>query len=567
MPRRTRIVRPLLLGALLACAPAAGRTAGQPASARFPPQFTRAEVFLSALRANPQPPVARRRVSGLTVPHHLLAADLMVRGFRIAEGQRYRKIVVLLPDHYKRARRPFATTRRSFDTVFGPVAVSAADVELLLKNRELVEDSALFAREHAIGALLPFLRHFFPDTPVVPIAIAISSTREQWERLVADLEGVVTADTLIVQSTDFSHYLPLGEALVRDQQVLNVLAANDLDAVARLQQPAHLDSRGAQYVQMRLQESHFRARPLAVLHANSQDYSKMSESRTTSYIVQVYAPPDPSLAVDPSDPAAAQMFCFAGDTFFGRDVLRMLSRPGVGERVRGEMRARLGACPLIVNLEGVLVDEVPEGLGPMRLAMPSALALDWLRALNVVAASVANNHARDLGDAAREEMARRLEEAGIRVLRHGRVEDLGPLRVVALTDRDESAHPRGQRISADDLDGIARSPAAPPLVAFLHWGTEWETAPGARELALADALRERAVSLIVGAHPHRASSGVVALAGGEAQLAYSLGNFVFDQTGERATGAVLELRVFPHGTFFTRLIPIPNFYDRMRRAN
>ena len=70
------------------------------------------------------------------------------------------------------------------------------------------------------------------------------------------------------------------------------------------------------------------------------------------------------------------------------------------------------------------------------------------------------------------------------------------------------------------------------------------------------------MSLIVGAHPHVAGKGLEALAGGTSLLAYSLGNFLFDQPGSRASGAVLELRFFPQGTFFARQVAIPNFYER-----
>ena len=50
-------------------------------------------------------------------------------------------------------------------------------------------------------------------------------------------------------------------------------------------------------------------------------------------------------------------------------------------------------------------------------------------------------------------------------------------------------------------------------------------------------------------------------AGGEIAFVYSLGNFVFDQSRADATGALLEVRFFDQGTFFSRIIRIPNFYS------
>ena len=40
---------------------------------------------------------------------------------------------------------------------------------------------------------------------------------------------------------------------------------------------------------------------------------------------------------------------------------------------------------------------------------------------------------------------------------------------------------------------------------------------------------------------------------------------LFDQPGSQSSGAVLEVRFFPQGTFFVRLIPIPNFYEQALR--
>lgn len=526
----------------------------------FPSLYAKADVFAASIQAAKSVRVLHRRVSGLTVPHHLAAADLIARAFCVAEGDHYDKIVILFPDHFQKSKRPFATTRQSFETVFGTVRTSEENASHLLADAQSVEESDLFAKDHGIGAVLPYVRYFFPDTPIVPIAVSIRSSRDDWERLIADLEPIITANTLIVQSTDFSHYLSYQEAIQRDQEVLNILAADDLDAVVKLRQPAHLDSRGSQYIQMRLQEQHFHTRPLAILNANSQAYSNRTEPETTSYIVQIYPKQADTGLIDPPDPSGGETYCFAGDAFFGRYVLKLLSRAEVAERLRNELQTRLAGCKLIVNLEGVVVGQLPGKLRPLTLAMPKDIVLDWLKSLNVVAVSVANNHAKDLGQDAFDQMVAMLQAGGLKVLRHGDIADLGRFRLVALTDIDNEAKPAENRIGEADLQSIGRSDALPPLVAFLHWGREYESKPDQRQIALADDLRRRGVSLIVGAHSHRALLRVDALGGGEAAVAYSLGNFLFDQSGDRVSGAILEVRFFPQGTFFARLVPMPNFY-------
>jgi poly-gamma-glutamate capsule biosynthesis protein CapA/YwtB (metallophosphatase superfamily) len=221
----------------------------------------------------------------------------------------------------------------------------------------------------------------------------------------------------------------------------------------------------------------------------------------------------------------------------------------------------LNGCPLIVNLTGVVVPELPVNLDNVTLAMPAALTLEWFKALNVVAVSLANNHTSDLGSAAFDAMAQTLADAGIKVLKHGDIADLGAFRLAALTDLD-NASGRAEGVIADsDIARLAASTANPPLFTMANWGTDYVAGPGRRQLALMDALRKAAVSLIVGVHPHVAAANFDLLAGGQALSVASLGNFLFDQSGTRASGSVLEVRVFAQGTFFARLVPIPNFFE------
>ena len=549
-------MRILLILVMLAAA-ALPASAGEPP---IPSPYRDDRLFLESIAAAEALGVPARKVSGLTVPHHLVAADLIARAFVLARANRYERIVVLTPDHFKRSRTPFATTRRGFETVFGLVPTDVAAVETLLAEDALVAESDLFVREHGIGALLPYVARFFPDTPIVPVAVAIGSDRAEWDTMVAALAPLVSERTLVLQSTDFSHYLPLAEAVIRDQETLNVIAAGDLDAVARLRQPQHLDSRGSQYIQMRLQADRFGTTPVVIANANMQSYLGRPVDETTSYVVQAWLRPRSGARVDFAGYVDGERLCFAGDTFFGRHLAPVLARPEIRDRLASEIADVLGGCPLVVNLEGVMLPELPTGISDMQLAMPEDLTLDWLRRLNVVAVSIANNHSTDFGEDARAAMKARLAAAGIVVLDGPGAVDLGPLRAFALTDLDNAAGTG--RVSEALLDAVTRSDAAPPLAAFMHWGLEYGRIPDAREGYLADALRQAAVSLIVGAHPHVAGEGPAALAGGEALLAYSLGNFLFDQPGSRASGAVLEVRFFPQGTFFARQIAIPNFYDR-----
>jgi AmmeMemoRadiSam system protein B len=536
-----------------------GRSEEQP----FPSLYIDSAPFTEAIEHAKSLPHNAASITGITVPHHLVAADLIAAGFRLVEGRDYDKVVVLFPDHFRRTRLPFATTRRNFNTVYGPIETRRHEVEQLLQSAD-VEESELFERDHGIGAVLPFLKHALPNAEIVPIAVSIDSTVGQWDRLVAVLAGVVSPSTLVVQSTDFSHYLPLGEAILRDQQTLNVIAAGTPVDIARLSQPSSLDSRGAQYIQLRLQREFFHANPRVLFNSNQQAYVDVPLARTTSYVVQIYEPDRIERAA--SDLPGSKVYCFAGDTFFGRRIAPALSDPDIAASLRREMRDLLGRCRLIVNLEGVVVSKIPANLPPLRLAMPKGLVTEWLHDLNVEVVSIANNHAMDLGKRSFDVMVRELKRSGVNVLRRGEVADLGPFRLLALTDVENSTKPFSELLTVKELERVKHLTARPPLFAFVHWGAEYAATPTTRTQEIADALRQAAVPLVIGTHPHVASEGLNMNAGGTQLVAYSLGNFLFDSPAKLASGAILEVRVFDQGTFFARFIRTPQFGEIAGRA-
>ena len=493
-------------------------------------------------------------VTGLALPHHRVATDLIAAGMvTAARGAQPERIVLLTPDHFRRATRAFATTPRDFDTVLGRVPTDRRAVAALLRSPQ-VAASQLFEREHGLGELLPYVAQLFPGVPVLPVAVRVGATRAQWEHMVGQLTPWVTPRTLVIQSTDFSHYLPHDQARKHDQQMLNVIAAGDLEAMARAQQPAHLDSRGGQYIQMRLQALRFGAQPIVFGNYNSAERGATTQEFTTSYVAQVYAPAARGRVVHPA--GAAKSLCVAGDTFFGRHVADWLSREAVRRRVADELRRRLRGCPLLLNLEGVLVDE-DHAAQPLQLVMPTEDTLAWLRELGVVAVGVANNHSRDRGEAAYAQMVRRLRAAGLQVLEQGELQDVGPLRVAAWTDLDNQPHPRRELMPLPVLP----PGAAVPDLALLHWGREYVTRPGEREQVLARSLQSAGVAMVVGAHPHRASRRIELLGGLDAVQVHSLGNFVFDQRAPLGSGAVLQISQFAQGTRALRLIPWPDVFE------
>ena len=497
-------------------------------------------------------------VTGITVPHHLLAADLIARGFWAASAGYYDRVIIISPDHFHKVSKAFGTTRENLSTVFGVMGLDGPAVDAVAAS-PLVETLPTIETEHGVMAVAPFAVHFFPQAKVVPLLASVNATEADWAAMVEVLRPLITPTTLIVQSTDYSHYRPVGEAVARDQEAIAAITAGDPAAIEPLLQPAHMDSKAAQYIQLAL-ERELGAKPVILANRNSVEYGG-SPDDTTSYVVTAYL----------RDPAAGTVFSyddqtrvmFAGDVLLGRYFLPALRDPQSWAKLRDTVLGITRKTPLVVNFEGVLLDKPVVGLDFNAHLTMTEDAAPTLTALNVTAASLANNHANDLGSEGRAETVTQLERIAVTPLEHGTVTDMGAFRLLALNFvggkmvGDAIADP-------GDLSWVCGLHAAPPLVAFVHWGEEYVTSAGDEERRIADALARCGVSLIVGGHSHQAADAIEPLRGGSAQTVFSLGNFIFDQSAPRGSGAMLELRVFKQGTVAARLIPIPKLFDLTR---
>ncbi len=517
----------------------------------FPMFFTHEGRFVSAIDQTKVQPY-REKITGLTVPHHLVASDLIAKAFTKLSSQNYKRIVILSPDHFGRSQTPFALAGRDFRTPMGAVPVDDSAVIQILKNPH-VSISNLFSHEHGVRSLLPFMAYYFPGAKVAALAIRSDSHPAQWDSLAETLVPLLTPDTLILQSTDFSHYLTPAQARLKDQETLRVLSGGSADQVLDLSESDHLDSKAAQYLQLKLQREVYGARPVVTANRNSQEYIEEVIDKTTSYIIQVYSPK--SLPLD-----IPHRYFFAGDTFFGRFATKPLTDPDNRRKLIERVIRITGGAPLLINLEGVVMNECPDGLGPYDLCMEPESALNILKSLNIPIVSLANNHSYDFGVDGYNQMKRLLKHAGVTTLENRKTADLTAFDLLALTDVDNHGTRRYAALSDADLRGISKPRSGTPFFAFIHWGREYTAAAGDREHKIATFLEERGVELIVGNHSHRAGHLVCDR---RACRIYSLGNFFFDQRRKKVSGALLEVIFFPQGTYFLRLHDVGNLYEEL----
>jgi MEMO1 family protein len=139
------------------------------------------------------------------------------------------RVMVLSPAHFTPLHGMAIPSVGAFATPFGPVPVDADARTVAAGLSAVVVDDEPHASEHAIETQLPFLiRALGPAVPVLPVVVGDTPPST-----VATLLSTVlaAAGTIVVVSTDLSHYLNRAQARERDTHTAAAVLARNGDAL------------------------------------------------------------------------------------------------------------------------------------------------------------------------------------------------------------------------------------------------------------------------------------------------------------------------------------------------
>ena len=142
-----------------------------------------------------------------------------------AARSRIRRVVLLGPTHRVAVRGLAAPTVAAFETPLGPVMIDRAALAALADLPQVVASDRVHAQEHSLEVQLPFLQAVLaPGFTLVPLAVGEASADEVAQVLDRLWGG---DETLIVISSDLSHFLPYAQAQVIDQATVHCILQLD----------------------------------------------------------------------------------------------------------------------------------------------------------------------------------------------------------------------------------------------------------------------------------------------------------------------------------------------------
>jgi poly-gamma-glutamate synthesis protein (capsule biosynthesis protein) len=233
-------------------------------------------------------PINPGTIWGVTVPHHLLAADLTAAALKKISPTGYNNIFILSPDHYNHGKTVITIADKKIKTTVGKSAVNPEIIAQLTKLKKIKINNTIFPVEHGISAVLPFSQILWPEAKITPILIRSDANAADLEDLLQFLQQQISVPgTLIIQSSDFSHYLTAEQAKDKDRQTIAALLSNDPKEIMSLNQPANCDSVNILYLMKSIRQN--TGSKIQILeNKNSQDYIKTFLKQTTSYITIIF---------------------------------------------------------------------------------------------------------------------------------------------------------------------------------------------------------------------------------------------------------------------------------------
>jgi AmmeMemoRadiSam system protein B len=163
------------------------------------------------------------RITGGIVPHHDLALGMIQRFYDHLGSPDVRRVWLLSPDHFRRARTYSALCPDDWQT---PERILRADreaCEALASLSVAGADGTLFRREHGITIHIPFIARHFPNASVVPLVIGARTPDLALIILKNALMDLLRDGDAIILSMDLSHYKSPEAMAAEDRKTLDVL--------------------------------------------------------------------------------------------------------------------------------------------------------------------------------------------------------------------------------------------------------------------------------------------------------------------------------------------------------
>lgn len=182
-------------------------------------------------RAVPTPPSG---VKALIVPHYSyeFAGQCAAYGYSLIKGKSFKRVILLAPSHIADFNGVCVSQASHYETPLGRIEIDRPACAALLEKKERFGYyPAADTQEYTLENQLPFLQTILSDFKIVPLIV---DKIDDPAVIASDLLDIVDRQTLIVVSSDFTHfgtgfgYMPFADDIRENIHKLDKMAIREI---------------------------------------------------------------------------------------------------------------------------------------------------------------------------------------------------------------------------------------------------------------------------------------------------------------------------------------------------
>jgi hypothetical protein len=176
----------------------------------------------------------KRRIYGIVSPHagYVYSGAVAANGFYEASSVDFQNVIMVGPNHYGIGSGVATMKGGIWETPLGEVPVNSDLATQVASKSGITDfDNDAHSRDHCLEVQLPFLQYIKAGFGIVPVILRMQDIDTAFDlgKAIADTIAEDIDTTLLIASSDFTHYEPNSEAHRKDAELIKAILTLDIN--------------------------------------------------------------------------------------------------------------------------------------------------------------------------------------------------------------------------------------------------------------------------------------------------------------------------------------------------